>query len=93
VFINIANGKSTRGSAEFTNSGNTQQRDCYYSIHKFNYTKTSSTSRTVTITDVYDFAYGADYHSFLAQAAINTMMLAQQEGVITPYNVKITVEL
>lgn len=88
VFQNIAKGTKTSGSASFPNSGNTVDKDLYYAIHDFDFTKPSASSRTVTIRDRYDFAPG-DY-SGIAGIAVDTMYQAQQAGVIIPYYVNIT---
>lgn len=76
------------GSASFENTGTTLEKDLYYAIHAFNYSFVNST-RVLTLTDVYDFAYG-DYDG-IAGAAIDTMWMAQLLGVLVPYNVVITV--
>lgn len=88
TFTNIAKGTKTSGSASFANTGNTEQKDLYYAIHSFNWTKSSANSRTVTIRDRYDFAPG-DY-SGIAGIAVDTMYKAQEAGVIIPYYVNIT---
>ncbi|KAA8784578.1 hypothetical protein EC604_12050 [Paenibacillus amylolyticus] len=69
------------GSGEFPNSGGQIDRDLYYAIHYFNWTKTPS----FLISDVYDFAPGQ--YSGLAGTAVNAMYFAQQEGYLTPYKV------
>lgn len=89
IFKSIALGTSTSGSATFTKSGNTQSVDCYYAIHKFNYTKTSSASKTVTINDVYDYAQTNEYTG-VAGIAVSTMYQAQLNGSIVPFKVKIS---
>lgn len=91
VFKSIASGTKTSGSGEFKNSGTTVDKDLYYAIHFFNFTKSSASSRTVTIRDRYDFAPG-DY-SDIAGIAVDTMYKAQQAGVIIPYYVNITATL
>lgn len=88
VFKSIANGKKTSGSASFPNSGSTVDKDLYYAIHAFDFTKSSASSKIVTIRDRYDFAPG-DY-SGIAGIAVDTMFKAQQAGVIIPYYVNIT---
>ncbi len=88
TFTSIANGKKTSGSAAFENTGNTVQKDLFYAIHNFNWTKSSASSKTVTIRDRYDYAPG-DY-SGIAGIAVDTMYKAQQAGVIVPYYVIIT---
>ncbi len=88
TFTRIAYGSATKGSASFENTGNTVQKDLYYAIHAFNWTKSSASSKTVTIRDRYDFAPG-DY-SGIAGIAVDTMYRAQEAGVIIPYYVNIT---
>lgn len=88
VFTYIAKLQKTKGSNSFPNTGNVYQKDCYYAIHAFNYTKPSAKSRTVTIKDRYDFKYG-DY-SGIAGATVNTMYIAQKVGVIVPFYTVIT---
>lgn len=85
VFKSIANGKSTSGSAAFPNSGTTTTKDLYYAIHNFNYTKSSASSKTVKISDRYDYSSG-DYSG----VAIGVMKAAQDAGVLVPFYTKIT---
>lgn len=73
---------SLNGDAKFPNEGNVLEKDLYYAIHKFNYTFNPST-RIFSLSDRYDFAYG-DY-SGIAGAAIDTMYLAQLNGVLVPF--------
>lgn len=63
--------------------------DAKYALHQFKYTKSSSKSRTVKVTDYYDFASG-DYNG-LEGLAVEAMVNAQKNGSIVPYNVSITV--
>lgn len=87
IFRNIALGSSTSGSSSFPNQGSTAERDCYYAIHAFRYTKSSSSSRSVTVKDYYDFAKG-DY-SGPAGIAVDAMYNAQINGSIVPFHVEI----
>ena len=86
------------GDAAYPNEGNKYQKDLYYALHAvrynkyFNYSTTSSYGTvTLNIRDRYDFAWG-DYAG-IAGAAVNTMVLAQEAGVIVPFQVKITYSL
>lgn len=79
-FRDIKIGSSTSGTGNFRNRGSVIERDLYYGIHLFEYEKSGS---QVVIKDRYDFAYG-DYDG-LAGIAVNTMYLAQELGVITPF--------
>lgn len=76
--------QDTYGSNLFPQSGTTHQIDLYYAIHRFNWFKCD---RGLVIVDLYDFAPG-DYDG-IAGIAINTMWLAQEAGVLTPYLVEI----
>ena len=88
VFVKIANGSKTNGSDIFTNTGGTASKDCYYALHSFNYSKPTSSSKLVNISDYYDYASG-DYNG-MEGIAVNAMYLAQQSGAIVPYNVLIS---
>lgn len=85
VFRKIKIGRQTHGSDSFPNTGSRLERDLYYSIHSFRWTKKNY---MVTIMDRYDFAYGS--YSGLAGIAVNTMYLAQQAGVVVPFQLRIT---
>lgn len=85
----IRDGKSTSGSAAFPNFGSVSERDCYYAIHKFSYTKPSSSSKKVIITDRYDYDNTKNY-SGIEGVAVNAMYEAQQAGYLTPFKLKIT---
>lgn len=91
VFVKIANGSKTNGSDIFTNTGGTASKDCYYALHSFNYSKPTSSSKLVNISDYYDYASG-DYNG-MEGIAVNAMYLAQQSGAIVPYNVLISQRL
>lgn len=69
------------GSGVFPNSGGQIDKDLYYAIHRFNWTKNPS----FLISDVYNFEIGQ--YSGLAGTAVNAMYFAQQEGYLTPYQV------
>lgn len=88
VFQAIANGSKTAGSAGFENNGTTVDKDLYYAIHLFNYTKPSPDSKTVQISDRYDYASGN--YSGVAGVAINTMKAAQDAGVLIPFYTEIS---
>ena len=85
----IANGTSTSGSSIFSSTSTVSEGDAKYALHRFKYTKSSSNSRTVKVTDYYDFASG-DYNG-LEGLAVDAMVNAQKNGSIVPYNVSITV--
>lgn len=89
VFRNISRGGSISGTAAFPNSGTTRERDLYYGIHNFYWRKSSAGTRTVKITDLYDYAKSNEYTG-VAGVAVNTMYAAQQAGYLTKYYVNIT---
>ena len=77
-----------RGSGEFPASGNL---DLYYSIHLFNYTRTTG---RFTLTDVYDYEHGDEsYGDSIAQVANDTMARAQAAGILFPYTVRVDVSI
>jgi len=84
VFTKLKYGTKTSGTASFPNSGNVAQKDLYYAIHAFSWTKSGG---FVTLRDRYDFAPG-DYNG-IAGTAVNTMYLAQQAGVLVPFYLSI----
>lgn len=87
----IANRTSTKGSSSFRNSRSKEEKDSYYGIRKFNYTKPSKKSKTVSISDRYDFSYeGIDS---IQKVAIMAMYSAQRNGYLTPFYTKITVNV
>ena len=84
VFKKIKSMYNTGGQAECPDSNVPVEKDLYYAIHGFTWVKRNG---VVTIKDRYDFKPG-DYEG-IAGAAVNTMVLAQQNGVIVPFQVRI----
>lgn len=89
TFKKIATGGKIKGSDSFAKISGTVNQDLYYAIHAFDFTKTSTVSKKVTIKDRYDFKKG-DKYSGLAGLAIDTMYEAQEAGYLVPYYVIIT---
>ncbi len=91
TYLNIVDGEELFGGLRFENDGNAQQKDLYYAIHNFEYSKSESAS-VVVISDRYDFQFGdSSYGSGIPGAAVDTMALAQDAGVIVPFRVEITI--
>ncbi len=90
IYQDIVSGTVYSGSSSFPNSGTTNDKDLYNAIHSFRFTKSESSS-VVVITDRYDFALG-DYGWSIPGAAVNTLYIAQQLGLLVPYFVDITLE-
>lgn len=87
VIKRIDRNKNASGSAEFPNSGNTEQRDLYYAIHLF----TWKTNRGIlTLTDTYDFERDKNFPPSPQGAATNIAYIMQLRGYLTPYTVVIT---
>lgn len=88
VFKDIAYGHVPVGSGEFPNEGNKTDKDLYNAIHYFDYVKSGPNSKTVTITDRYD--YGPNNPESIAGVAMDMMYKAQEAGYLTPFYTKIT---
>lgn len=79
---------STKGSFEFLSGGK------YYALHLVNYTYTftrlsnGGVKTTGTVTDKYDFAW-SNYNSIKTGFANNYAKLAQDMGLIKPFNIVI----
>lgn len=91
VIASIARGKKAHGSASFPNAGNVKQKDCYYGIHRFNFSKPTASSKTVNIIDLYDYAYKK--MDTIEGIATTSMYSAQLDGYLTPFYTKIKVSL
>lgn len=88
TFNSIIASKKTSGSTAFKNSGSNKDKDCYYALHKVNYTKPSKNSKKATIKDYYDYVKG-DYNGITAYA-VNLLADSQKQGYLVPYYVSIT---
>ncbi|MFM1539614.1 hypothetical protein [Helcococcus bovis] len=88
VFKNIHRSSSFSGKAEFPNIGGTIEKDLYYAIHGFTWTKHDYGK--ITITDRYDFDNDKSYYSGIQNVAVKTMYEAQRRGVIVPFGIKIS---
>ena len=84
TFKNIVNGSSKSGSSSFPNSGTAAQKDLYYALHGFNYTKSDSGS-IIVLTDRYDFDKDVSGYDGISEAAISLMYKAQVAGTIVPF--------
>lgn len=88
----IRSGK--KGSTSISGQYNFESGDKYYALHgvKYSYTFTRLSNGGVktsgTVTDVYDFAW-SNYNSIKTGFANNYAKLAQDMGLIKPYNIVI----
>ena len=93
----IADGKEQSGSGAFNmtfgpgNESSRNQEDLFFSIHNFDFSKPSKTSKIVTFTDIYDFAYSG-YDSGIIGMLTNAFAYAQSVGIVRNYEVKITID-
>lgn len=85
VVRNLAYGTAVSGSASFEPGDNPVDIDLYYSIHDFDFFKSSATSKVVNIFDTYDFKHDADAYKTIPGTAVETMYKAQEAGYLTPY--------
>lgn len=83
VFTDIRNNNNLQGSASFPNSGSTSDKDLYYALHSFYYSKSES-GRVIEIQDRYDYAGDGGYNG-ISGIAINVMYDAQENGYLIPF--------
>lgn len=76
----------------FPNSGSCNERDLYYAIKHFDFTKPSPESRVIYFEDPYDYAY-IENPSTIEDWAISFMYSAQEAGYIVPYQVKFAIDV
>ena len=98
-YSDIISKEEESDSYTFESRSGKYNADAYYSLHTVNYEKEFDFDTNgdliltqLNIADVYDFNYSRQY-SGIAGAAVNTMYIAQRVGVITPYNVLISIEV
>ncbi len=70
------------GDGEFTNSGSTEERDLYYAIHNFKWRRLQNGK--IEIYDLYNYD-PFDFTWSIQDIAVETMLIAQKIGVITPF--------
>lgn len=85
VIQQIGNGTVISGSASFEPGDSPVEMDLYYAIHAFDYFKSSSTSRVVVVFDTYDFEHDDDAYDSIQGVMVETLYLAQEAGILTPY--------
>lgn len=93
LFKDIANGQVTAGGAEFPNAIWGTDGDLYLAIHGFKYSKTSSLSKTVIMTDKYDYddsEEGLSRFKKIFHPVIRGMCLLERAGLATFYDIEIT---
>lgn len=84
VWQEIRKDKGRSGIGEFANTGTTVQKDLYYAIHLFEWSREKKGNyEFLVFSDRYDFAPG-DYSS-IPNVAVNAMYQAQQAGDLTPF--------
>lgn len=86
VYSKIIKLSSKSGTDSFPNSGTVTQKDLYYAIHEFSWSKHNI---RLTIIDKYDFPKGK--YAGIEGIAVNAMYEAQRQGIIVPFGIKITI--
>lgn len=79
------------GTGRFAKSGGAKEMDLFYALHNFHYAKFQN-GEVVTLYDVYDFTFDGGF-DFIDDVPIKVMYLAQERGVIVPFNVVIETRL
>lgn len=79
-------------SYEYSLNNNCYQNDLAFAIHRCDYTKKSSYSRVVTITDTYDFNKDDTITNPLVSFGNDVYVRLQNEGYIHPFDVEIEVD-
>lgn len=88
IYEEIKNWTTYEGTSSFPNSGSTNDKDLYYAIHSFYFSKSIS-NWAIVIQDRYDYAASNDYGS-IGGVAVDLMYSAQENGVLIPYYSVIT---
>ena len=83
----VCENKDDYGASAFVKAGSVQDKDLFYSMHNFRYAKFQGGS-VVTVYDKYDFAFDGGF-DFIDDIPIKVMYMAQEKGVIVPFNVVI----
>lgn len=74
------------------NNTSRNEEDLGFSLHKVTYSRTSTTSKEIVISDVYDFDPSNTGIEIL-DSLVNIIDQAEELGLLTPYPVRITVDL
>lgn len=86
LFKEVANSTSMSGEIEFVRTGNLIDDDLFFSIHNCTYNKNMPNSRSIILTDTYDFIE-EEYGDGIINTAISQMYAAQQAGALIPYTI------
>ncbi len=87
AYTSVCENEEFYGWSEFVKSGSVQDKDLFYAIHYFRYAKFQE-GNVVTIYDNYDFVFDGQ-NDFIDDLPIKVMYMAQERGVIVPFNVVI----
>lgn len=91
VFNGVCQSDTVYGADNFEKSDKVTDMDLYYSLHGFRFAKFQN-GEVLTLYDRYDYAFEGDY-DVIDNVPIKVMYLAQERGVITPFNVIIETRL
>lgn len=87
AYTTICESEELYGASEFAKAGNVSDLDLFYAIHNFRYVKFHE-GNVVTVYDNYDFVFDGQF-DFIDDIPIKVMYMAQEKGVIVPFNVVI----
>lgn len=90
-FVSVCEKTDVDGTGRFAKSGGVKDMDLFYALHKFHYAKFQN-GEVVTLYDVYDFTFDGGF-DFIDDVPIKVMYMAQERGVIVPFNVVIETRL
>jgi hypothetical protein len=89
----IANGSTKTGTAEFINTGTRNQKDLYFSIHGFSFTKDSETSKKFVLMDKYNFdPVETEGENAELNKILNMFNGAQNRDVIREYHIRLEID-
>ncbi len=93
ITYDIAYGSSIFGGSayELAEGQTVSEKDLFYSIHKFEYTKSSADSKKILIKDLYDFA--EEKYDGITSHFVQKMYEAQQAGELIPFYTNITINV
>ena len=92
VTYSIAENTLISGHDTFVKTNTTYGNDLYYSIHNFKFEKESSNSKSIKITDTYDYDYIENATEF-EDKVVNIVAKAMENSEISPFDIEINVNI
>ncbi len=91
AFVSVCEQTDEDGTGRFAKSSSVKDTDLFYALHNFHYAKFQN-GEVITLYDRYDFVFDGGF-DFIDDVPIKVMYLAQERGVIVPFNVVIETRL